>query len=58
MWIVLLVAVIVIWGARKSAYEIASTIKLSKPVAIVTGILFVWGVLSLSGVSTYIYLSF
>lgn len=58
MWIVLLVAVIVIWGARKSAYEIASTIKLSKLVAIVTGILFVWGVLSLSGVSTYIYLSF
>lgn len=58
MWIVLLVAVIVIWGVRKSAYEIASTIKLSKPVAIVTGILFVWGVLSLSGVSTYIYLSF
>ena len=58
MWTVLAVSCLIIWGARKSAYEIAKTIELNKPLAILTGLIFVWGVLSLSGVSTYIYLSF
>ncbi|MCR4903588.1 MAG: hypothetical protein K6A23_12070, partial [Butyrivibrio sp.] len=58
MWIVLFIACLIIWIPKRNAAEIASMIRISKPVAIATAVIFVWCVLSLSGVSTYIYLGF
>lgn len=58
LWLALLILSTGICARKKNAPEIARTTPLSKKLAVLLAILFVWCVLSLSRVSTFLYFNF
>ena len=58
LWLALLILSTGICARKKNAPEIAKAAPLSKQLAVLLAILFVWCVLSLSRVSTFLYFNF
>ena len=57
MWLFLIVAVVIIFFSR-NAISIAKNCKIGVKTTIATAILLVWSIISLAGVSTFLYMNF